>query len=188
MSKVIYSMGVSLDGYVEDADGSFAWSAPDAAVHQLANDQAREARVFVYGRRLYETMEPFWPDAVGDHSLPPVEAEFARLYSATPRIIVSDSLDTVGANCTLIGRAEARAAVQRLKSEPGEGHIDIGGTTLAASLIDLIDEFRMWVNPVAVGGGKPFFPAGVHVPLQLVECRPFDSGVVWMRYARAART
>jgi dihydrofolate reductase len=93
-------------------------------------------------------------------------------------------LESVGANCTLIRRAEARAAVQRLKAEPDEGHIDIGGPALAASLIDLVDEFRMWVNPVAVGGGKPFFPAGVHLPLELVECRPFASGVVWMRYAR----
>lgn len=184
MSKVIYSMGVSLDGYAEDADGGFAWSAPDAAIHQLANDQARAARVFVYGRRLYETMEPYWPAAVGDPSLSPVEAEFARLYADTPRIVVSDSLEEVGENCTLIRRADARAAVLRLKAELADGHIDIGGPALAASLIDLVDEFRLWVNPVAVGGGKPFFPAGVQVPLELMECRPFDSGVVWMRYAR----
>ena len=184
MSKVIYSLGMSLDGYIEDADGDFDWSAPDAAIHQLANDQAREARVFVYGRRLYEIMEPYWPDAAEDDTLPPVEAEFARLYSATPRIIVSDTLETVGANCTLIRRADARAAVQRLRAEPDEGHIDLGGSTLAASLIDLVDEFRVWVSPVAVGGGKPFFPTGVHLPLELLECRPFDSGVVWMRYAR----
>ena len=74
--------------------------------------------------------------------------------------------------------------VERLKAEPADGHIDIGGPSLAASLIDLVDEFRMWVNPLAVGGGKPFFPAGVQVPLELLECRPFDSGVVWLRYAR----
>ncbi len=80
-------------------------------------------------------------------------------------------------------RAEARSLVERLKKESAT-YIDVGGPELAASLIDLIDEFRMWINPVAVGGGKPFFPAGKQLDLQLVESRPFPSGTLWLRYRR----
>ena len=80
--------------------------------------------------------------------------------------------------------AVSGAETFRASADVYDGHVGRYGPALAASLIDLVDEFRMWVNPLAVGGGKPFFPAGVQVPLELVECRPFDSGVVWLRYAR----
>jgi dihydrofolate reductase len=99
---------------------------------------------------------------------------------------VSDSLEAAGEGVRLVRRDEARAEVERLKREL-DGHIDVGGPTLAASLIDLIDEFRMWMNPVAVGGGKPFLPAGAgKLPLRLVENRTCEGGVLYLRYERAA--
>lgn len=185
MGDVIYSMGMSLDGYIEDSDGSIAFSAPDDEVHRLANEQAREAAAFLYGRRLYEVMEGYWSAAAKRRGVPQVEAEFAQAYVQTPRIVFSDTLDSVAEGCRLVRSSEALAEVSRLKQET-QGHLDLGGANLAASLIDLIDEFRIWVNPVAVGGGKPFFPSGrEQLQLRLAEHRAFGSGALYLRYRRA---
>jgi dihydrofolate reductase len=183
MAKLIYSMGVSLDGYIEDPEGSFAFAAPAEDVHRLANEQAREAQAFLFGRRTYELMEGYWTDAAaGRQEIDEVEAEFARAYVATPRIVFSDSLRSVPEGTRLVRRSEAREEVVRLKERPG-GHLDIGGAALAASLVDLIDEFRMWIGPTAVGGGKPFFGPG-RLDLALAEARTMSGGVLWVRYER----
>lgn len=185
VGDVIYSMGMSLDGYVEDSDGSFAFAAPGDEVHQLANEQAREAAAFLYGRRLYEVMEDHWQAAAKRRDLPRTEAEFAEAYVQTPRIVFSDTLDTVSDGCRLVRSSEAVAEVRRLKQDM-HGPLGLGGATLAASLIDLIDEFRIWINPVAVGGGKPFFPLGrEQLALRLAEHRAFPSGALYLRYRRA---
>lgn len=186
MGKVIYSMGVSLDGFIEDASGGFDWSEPGDELHRLANEQAREAAAFLYGRRLYELMEGFWPTAEREGGLSQVEAEFARAYVETPKVVFSDTLERVGEGARLVRSRDAVAEVTRLKQQPG-GHLDVGGAGLAASLVDLIDEFRLWVNPVVVGGGKRFFPAVRDtLPLTLTETRTFPDGVVYLRYERAA--
>jgi dihydrofolate reductase len=177
-------MGMSLDGYVEDPDGSIAFSSPDDEVHQLANQQAREAAAFLYGRRLYEVMEGYWTAVAQQGDVPPIEADFAQAYVQTPRIVFSDTLKSVSEGSRLVRSSDAVAEVRRLKQET-QGHLGLGGATLAASLIDLIDEFQIWVNPVAVGGGKPFFPAGRELRLQLVEHRAFASGALYLRYRRA---
>ena len=116
---------------------------------------------------------------------PRVEAEFAAAYAATPRYVVSDSLAAARNGATLVPRTAACTTVTRLKAESGT-HVDIGGPTLAAIVVDLIDEFRMWVNPVAVGAGRPFFAAGAgQLDLRLVECRECPSSALWLRYRRA---
>lgn len=185
VGDVIYSMGMSLDGYVEDSDGSIAFAAPDDEVHRLANEEAREAAAFLYGRRLYEVMEGYWQAAAKQRDVPRIAAEFAEAYVQTPRIVFSDTLDSVSEGCRLVRSSEAVAEVRRLKHET-QGHLGLGGATLAASLIDLIDEFRIWVNPVAVGGGKPFFPVGrAQLRLWLAEHRAFPSGALYLRYRRA---
>ncbi|WP_210495377.1 dihydrofolate reductase family protein [Patulibacter sp. SYSU D01012] len=180
MATLVYSLGVSLDGFVEDETGAFDWSAPDAEVHRLANAQAQAAQAFLFGRRMYETMEPYWPGAVDAEE--PIEREFARAYVARPRIVFSDTLDEVGAGCRLVRSADARAEIARLKRQPG-GHLDLGGATLAASVVDLIDEFRMWVVPVVVGAGKRYLPPQ-RLDLRLLESRTFASGTLWLRYGR----
>ena len=185
MARVVYSLGMSLDGFVEDSSGNFGWSAPNEDVHRLANESAREAAAFLYGRRMYEMMEGHWPGAAARGDGPEVEAEFARIYVETPRIVFSDSLESVGEGARLVRSADAHAEVTRLKREEG-GHLGIGGPTLAASLVDLIDEFRPWVSPVLVGAGKPFFPAPPEqLDLTLVENRTCDGGVLALRYERA---
>lgn len=184
VGRVFFAMGMSLDGYVEDASGSFDFTAPDDEVHRIANEQARDAAVFVFGRRVYELMESYWTGAAAAPDELSEVVEFARVYVETPRVVVSDSLDDVADGVRLVRRADAAAEVARLAREH-EGHIEVGGPTLAAALFDLIDEFRTWVNPVAVGGGKPYFPAGgEQLRLRLLEQRAFASGALSLRYER----
>jgi len=185
MGKVIYAMNVSLDGYIEDPSGSIEFSAPDDEVHRRWNEQTHEASAFLYGRRLYELMEGFWPTAASRQDLPETEAEFARAYVLTPRIVFSDTLDSVAEGARLVRSSDAVAEVTRLKHET-ESHLDLGGANLAASLVDLVDEFRLYVMPVVVGGGKPFFAARrPTLRLRLSEHHAFASGAVYLRYERA---
>lgn len=181
MGKLRYSMNVSLDGYVEDAEGSIDFTAPSEEVHRAANEQVRETSAFLFGRRLYETMETPWRELAERDDLPPVMAEFAGLYLAIPRYVVSDTLSDVPADVTLVRRAEAAAQVTRLKRET-DGYVDIGGPTLAGSLLGLLDEIRLYVLPVTIGGGKRFLPPGAQLRLRLLEQRAFPCGVVFLRY------
>jgi dihydrofolate reductase len=184
VAKVTYSMGVSLDGYIKDADGNFDWGAPDEELHRYYNEQTRELQGFLFGRRVYEAMEPYWPEAAKDETLGEVEAEFARIYVGIPRFVFSDTLQEVPDGVRLVRRAEAVAEVTRLKEADG-GPLGIGGAGLAASLFDLIDEFELRVHPVLVGGGTPYFPPlRDQADLRLVGSRTL-SGVVMLRYERA---
>jgi dihydrofolate reductase len=185
MGKVIFGMYASLDGYVEDRDGSIDFAEPDEELHRLANEQAREASAFLFGRRLFEAMEDFWTDPARADA-PEVEAEFARAYVATPRFVFSDTLESVGEGVSLVRSADAAAEVMRLKEET-DGHLDLGGPGLAASLVDLIDEYWLYLLPVVVGGGKPFFATGrERLHLRLAEHRAYSSGAVFLRYERVA--
>ncbi|MGW0734045.1 dihydrofolate reductase family protein [Streptomyces sp. NPDC002851] len=185
MAKVSYWMTMSLDGYIEDANGSIAFSAPDEEVHRAANEQARNASAFLFGRRLYEVMEEPWTTAAAEpDELPDVEAEFARVYVDTPRYVFSDTLTTVPDGVTLVRSTEAPHVVRRLKKE-STGDLSVGGPSLAASLLDLIDEFCVYVAPVALGAGKPYFQGARPVGLRLLEHRVFtSSGTVLLRYGR----
>ena len=182
MGTLTYSLSTSLDGYVEDAAGGIGFSEPDEEVHRFANEQTRDVAAFLFGRGLYDVMEEFWasPERADGHE---VEAEFAQLYVATPRIVFSDSLESVAPGCRLVRRAGARDEVVRLKEET-DGELSVGGPGLAASLLDLIDEFRLTVVPAFLGGGKPYVPLGADIRLRLLEQRVFRSGTVHLSYAR----
>jgi dihydrofolate reductase len=184
--KVVYSFAVSLDGYIADARGNFEWSAPDEELHRFHNELAREIDVYLLGRRLYETMV-YW-DTVEeeDPDAHEVELEFARAWKPVPKLVFSRTLTSVEGNARLAERDIAEEAA-RLKQEPG-GYIAVGGAELAAALIerDLVDEYRLFVNPVIVGGGTPFFPSHPQqLDLTLAEERTFGSRVVYVRYERA---
>jgi dihydrofolate reductase len=182
MGTLSYTMSISLDGYIEDLTGGIAFSEPDEEVHRFANQQTRETAALLFGRGLYEVMEEFWtaPERADGGE---VEAEFAREYAATPRIVFSDSLESVAPGCRLVRRAEAVDEVVRLKKET-DGDLSVGGAGLAASLLDLIDEFRPSVVPAFLGGGKPYFPLGADLRLRLVEQRTFRNGTAYLRYER----
>jgi dihydrofolate reductase len=179
-------MNVSLDGYVEDAGGSLGWTLVDEEIHQFFNDQEQAFDVTLYGRRLYETMHPYWSTADQDSDIREVEKEYARIWQSIPKIVFSRTLDHVEGNATL-KRDGLIEEVTRLKAEPGRS-ISVGGPTLAAGLIKagLIDEFRPVIHPVVLGGGKPFLPSlDTPINLQLLETRRFASGAFYLRYARA---
>src|SRR3954447_5938755 len=182
MGTLSYTMSMSLDGYIEDRAGGIGFSEPSEEVHRFANQETRETAVFLFGRGLYEVMEEFWtaPERADGQA---VEAEFAREYVATPRIVFSDSLSSVAPGCRLVRRADAVDEVVRLKKET-DGDLSVGGAGLAASLLDLIDEFRATVVPAFTGGGKPYFPMGADLHLRLIEQHTFRDGTVQLRYGR----
>ncbi len=183
MRNVTYSMTVSLDGYVTDPDGSLEWSEPDPEVFALATDEVRRAGVHLMGRRLYETMS-YWE--TDDHvpSSDDAIVEFAALWRALPKVVFSTTLSEVEGNARLASGSLAEE-IRRLRAEPGDSDIAIGGATLAAEAasLGLIDEYRARVYPVLLGGGTPFFAERRHrVDLELVESRPVGPKVVYLRH------
>jgi dihydrofolate reductase len=183
MRSVTYSMGVSLDGYIVGPDGKFDWTEPDPEVFRFWIDEIREVGVHLMGRRLYETML-YWETADQDRSLDDAELEWAALWNPLPKVVFSTTLSAVQGNARLASGGLAEE-IERLRAEPGEGDIAIGGATLAAEAAELglIDEYRAVVHSVLVGGGIPFFPRRERrVDLELVETRMFSSRVVYLRY------
>ncbi len=186
MSKVIYSMMVSLDGYIEGPNRELDWAIIDEELHTFANDQARDMGAFLYGRRLYEVMVDYWPTADTNPSAPAYEVEFARIWKNKPKIVFSKTLDKVEWNSRLV-RENIADEVRQLKEQPGQ-ELGLGGPTRAATFMQLalIDEYGFFVHPVVLGGGTPFFPAlDDTINVRLVETRTFGSGVVYLRYRRA---
>lgn len=190
MRKVVYAQMVSLDGFVEGPDGELDWSAPGEELHQHFNDQYLTGAIdtSLYGRRMYENMAAYWPTVEPNGSAPDVEIEFARAWKRLPKIVFSTTLETVGWNATL-AREVIPEEIEVLKTQPG-GDIDLGGAGLAATFIrrGLVDEYRLYVHPVVLGGGTPMFPPGERLDLRLVETRTFRCGVVLLRYLAANAT
>jgi len=183
MRSVTYSMGVSLDGYIAGPHGDFGWTEPDEEVFRFVTDEIREVGVHLLGRRLYETML-YWETADQDPSLDESMLEWAAIWKLLPKVVFSTTLTAVHGNARLVSGGLAEE-IERLRGEPGEGNIAIGGATLAAeaAALGLIDEYRARVYPVLVGGGTPFFPRSERrVDLDLVESHTFRSSVVYLRY------
>ena len=188
MRSVTYSMGVSLDGYIVGPDGGFDWTAPDEEVFRFVTDEIRQVGVHLLGRGLYETML-YWETADQDPSLDDSMLEWAAIWKPLPKVVFSTTLPAVQGNARLASGGLAEE-IGRLRAEPAEGDIAIGGAALAAEVaaLGLIDEYRARVYPVLVGGGIPFFPQRERrVDLELVETRTFSSRVVYLRY-RVARS
>ena len=185
MRNLIYSMGVSLDGFIAGPGGDIAWSAPDEELHLFHNQQARELGAHLCGRRLYEVMV-YWETADENPSAAEYELEFARIWKKLPKIVFSKTLETVEGNARLATDGVADE-VAKLKEEPGKD-LAVGGAGLASTCIklDLVDDYRLFVSPVVLGRGTPFFPAlEERINLELVETRTFGSRVVYLRYRRA---
>ena len=185
MRKLIYSMGVSLDGYIAGPDGAIDWSAPDEELHRFHNQQAREVGVHLYGRRLYETMVCLGDGRPGSERLGRDARVRGDLQTARPSSSSRPRLTSVIGNATL-ETGDPETVVRRLKQEPGKD-LAVGGAGLASTLmkLDLIDEYRLFIAPVILGGGTRFF-ADLEQPLklELVETRTFASRVIYARYRR----
>jgi dihydrofolate reductase len=183
MGKLVYSMSVSLDGFVETPSHSLDWVQVDEELHTVFNDEAREMSAFLYGRRLYELMTEYWPTAETDLAATPAMVEFARIWKEAPKIVFSKTLERVDWNSRLV-RDDAVAEVARLKAQPGFD-MSVGGPTTAAPLMraGLIDEYRRYVQPVILGAGTPFFQGlDDRIEVKLLETRTLGSGVVYVRY------
>jgi dihydrofolate reductase len=184
MRKLIYSMGVSLDGFIAGRGGEIDWSVPDEELHRFHNQQMREIGAHLCGRRLYEVMA-YWETAEENPSASEFELEFARIWKSMPKIVFSKTLEKVEGNSRLV-RDGVAEEVAKLKGQPGKD-LAIGGAGLAStfSKLGLIDEYRLFISPVLLGGGTPYFPAlEERINLELVETQTFGSRVVYLRYRR----
>jgi dihydrofolate reductase len=184
MSKLIYSMGVSLDGFIAGPGGEIDWSAPDEELHRFHNEQTRVLGGHLCGRRLYEEML-YWETADQDPSAAGPVLEFARIWQQLPKIVFSNTLAHVEGNARLAEGGVAEE-IARLRDQPGKD-LAVGGAGLAAACIELglIDEYRLFVSPVVLGAGTPYFPAlEERVELELLETRTFGARVVYLRYRR----
>jgi dihydrofolate reductase len=179
MSKLLYITNTSLDGYVEDETGAFDWVNPDQ-VFEFITELLRPIGTYLYGRRLYETMA-YWDAPLEEY--PPERRDFARVWQKAEKIVFSRTLTEATTRNTRLERNFDLEAIRKLKRE-SEHDIDIGGAELAGLALeaDLVDECRLFLNPVIVGGGKPAFRAGLRRNFELLETRRFDTGVVHLRY------
>ena len=183
MGTVIYSMGVSLDGFIAGPKGEIDWAAPDQELMRFHNEQTRELGVHLCGRRLYEAMLP-WETAEETRS-DPLQLEFAQIWKAIPKVVFSSTLQKVEGNARL-ARAGVADEVAKLKEQSGK-NLSVGGAGLASSLVklNLIDEYRLFVIPVVLGDGTRYFPAlDERISLELVETQTFGSRVIYLRYRR----
>jgi len=181
MAKLIYSALTSLDGYVADRDGNFDWAAPDEEVHTFVNDLERTVGTFLLGRRMYEVLVAWETMETADE--PPVIQDYAEIWRAADKIVFSSTLSTVSSSMTKLERSFNPDAVRRMKAHD-ERDLSVGGPTLAAEAIraGLVDEIRLFLTPVLVGGGRASLPDDVRVPLELMDERRFRNGTAYLRY------
>jgi len=181
---LIYSMNVSVDGFIADRDGAFDWTVPSDEQFAFHLEQVRELGAYLIGRRLYEDML-VWetdPSLRADE----LRAAFADTWCALPKIVFSRTLNSVEGNARLAQASLAEEAATTLDAIDKD--VAIGGAGLAAAALELglVDELRPLRHPVVVGGGTPFLPAVTEaVSLDLIETRTFASRVIYERYRRA---
>jgi len=180
---LIYSMSVSVDGFIADREGAFGWTAPDEELFRFHLAEVRKLGGFLIGRRLYETMLVWETDpSLRDNEL---GASFADVWCAIPKTVFSRTLDSVQGNARLAEASVAEEVAAAL--ETTDKDVEIGGAGLAAAAIELglVDELRMFRNPIVVGGGTPYLPPVTEdVRLDLIETRTFGSRVIYERYQR----
>lgn len=181
MARLIYSAIASLDGYVEDREGSFEWGAPDEEVHAFVNGLERPVGTYLYGRRMYETMVAWETMDVG--AQPAAMGDYASIWRAAEKVVYSRTLGSVASERTRIEPEFDPAAVRTMK-EQARRDLTVGGAELAAAAIaaGLVDEQHLLLAPVLVGAGKRALPAGVHAHLELLDQRRFGNGFVYLRY------
>jgi dihydrofolate reductase len=186
MRKIMYGMIVSVDGFIEDREGRIDWTTPDEEIHRHFNALERDTVLHFCGRKLYEIME-FWRTAEQTQSLHDYEIEFARLYLSKPNIVFSKTLEKVAPGDTLVRDINVDY-IKHQKKLPGK-YISIGGADLAGTFmqLNLIDEIRLYMLPIVLGGGKPMFHSQQHkLNMKLVENKAFESGMVLLRYQKGS--
>ena len=185
MRKVIYTSMVTLDGFIEGPNHKLGWEIIDEELHRFVNERERAIGLHLYGRRMYELMESFWPTADANPANPAFEIEYSTIWKSIPILVFSKSLERVEGNARLV-RDDPAGVVARLKEEPGKD-IGIGGAILASALVerDLIDGYQLYVHPVVLGSGTRLRLAlNGPINLRLVETHTFNTGAVFLHYQR----
>ncbi|GAA3288381.1 dihydrofolate reductase family protein [Arthrobacter citreus] len=182
MTRIIYSVASSLDGYNSGPSGDFSWAFPDEAVVAALTADAESVGTYLMGRRMYETMAVWETDpSAADES--PESEKFARLWQRTEKVVFSSTLDQVWTTRTRLEPAFTLEAVERAKAE-ATGDITVEGPTLASTALRLgvVDVVELLLCPAIVGGGTRVFPEGLSLDLRLVRERRFDNGMVQVTY------
>lgn len=182
MGKLIYVTNMSLDGFIEDADGNFNLYEPSDEVFAACTELVSQVGTFLFGRRLYETMSVWETDpTLGAQS--DLAARFATAWQAADKVVYSSTLTSPTTAKTSIERDFDSDAVRELKASSTRD-LHIGGAHLSGQAFDvgLIDEVQLFVWPSALGGGKPAFRAGVRLDLQLISRQTYRNGVVQLNY------
>jgi dihydrofolate reductase len=181
MARLIYSAIASLDGYIEDEGGRFDWAKPDEEVHRFVNELERSVGTYLLGRRMYEVMV-YW-ETIELADQPPFIRDFAEIWRAAEKVVYSTTLETVASARTRLEREFDADAVRRLKAEDGRD-VSVGGPALASQAFraGLVDELRLFVAPVVVGGGKKALPDDVRLGLEVMDEHRFRNGTVHLRY------
>lgn len=176
---ISYSFVASADGYIANAQGEIGLPVPEEALHRHFNEMQARSKVSIYGRRLYEIMT-YWDNPPAESQ--PYELEFAHAWQKTPKVVVSTTLTSVGPNARLV-KTDVERSLRQLKEET-DGEIDVGGATIAASLIrwGLVDEFRLYVAPVVLGGGLPYFEAGLQLELEPLGVESLPQNTTLLRF------
>jgi dihydrofolate reductase len=182
MANLIYATPTSLDGYIADETGSPEWAAPDEEGFAFITDVLQPIGLYLYGRKMYETMA-IWetPDVIP--GLTPAMLTFARIWQAADKIVYSKSLEIVSTSKTRLERGFDPQVVRDLKAQRPHD-ISVGGPTLAADAIraGLVDEYHLFVMPMMIGGGRRVLPPNLRVKLDLLDQRRFPNGMVYLRY------
>lgn len=187
MGRMVYWMNVSMDLFIERVEGEKGggqWMRIGRSLHEEFNRRARGLTLMVQGRVVYEIMEDFWPAAAHDSTLEPYMQEYGRIWTAAPKVLVSNSRTTANHNTRIVGGKDALEQLAALRANTN-GLIGVGGATLATQLLErgLLDELLLFVHPVVLGSGRPLFDE-VAAPLEcdLIENQSFEGGVVMHRY------
>jgi dihydrofolate reductase len=185
MRRIVVHMGVSLDGFFEGPDHDIGWHLVDDEMHTYVNEYLATTSAFLFGRVTHQLMADFWPTADQDPGNSGPMEEFAGIFRRIPRIVFSRTLEQ-DEWATEIRREVDPEPIRALQQQPG-GDMTVGGADLidAFRRLDLIDEYRLFVNPVLLGRGRQLLgPADAPTDLELVETRRFGNGVVLLRHAR----
>lgn len=178
-------MMVSLDGYIEGPNNEMNWSVWDTEMEHYMMNFLRDTDIFIYGRRAYEVMKQYWPHVTTDTNFPERDMEFVHRMNETPKLILSRTLTHAEWNSRIVHGEQMPEEIKTIKNQPGKNIALFAGAETASFFVnhDLIDEYRIIVNPVILGSGKPLFN---HVrdkrDIKLIKARPFPSGIVILQY------
>jgi len=182
MGTLVYGMIVSLDGYIEDGNGSFDWAEPEEDVHRYINEMESRTEILVYGRKLYEIIS-VWENLGNSEDEPAYIKDYARIWKSKRKIVFSTSLTKVETSNTVLIHELTSSEIMRIK-ESTTGVVSIGGAEIASAALklDLLDEICLFIAPVIIGSGRKWIDGLRADGLQLIETKRFESGILMVRY------